>query len=61
VSNLTDTVTVITGASSGIGAATAKRLASSGSKVVLAARNEDKLKALVDDITTAGGTAASFQ
>jgi NADP-dependent 3-hydroxy acid dehydrogenase YdfG len=58
VSNLTDTVTVITGASSGIGAATAKRLASSGSKVVLAARNEDKLKALVDDITTAGGTAA---
>jgi NADP-dependent 3-hydroxy acid dehydrogenase YdfG len=58
VSNLTNTVTVITGASSGIGAATAKRLAASGSKVVLAARSEDKLIALVEDITKAGGTAA---
>lgn len=58
MSNLTDTVTVITGASSGIGAATAKRLAQSGSKIVLAARSEDKLKALVTDIEHAGGTAS---
>lgn len=55
--NLTNAVTIVTGASSGIGAATAKRLAASGARIVLAARNEDKLKALVSDITEAGGTA----
>jgi len=57
MSNLTNAVTVVTGASSGIGAATAKRLGASGAKVVLAARNEDKLRALVSEITEAGGTA----
>ena len=57
MSNLTNAVTVVTGASSGIGAATTKRLAASGAKVVLAARNEDKLRALVSEITEAGGTA----
>jgi NADP-dependent 3-hydroxy acid dehydrogenase YdfG len=57
VNHIANTVTVITGASSGIGAATAKRLASDGSRVVLAARNEDKLAALVREITDAGGTA----
>ncbi|AKP67584.1 SDR family oxidoreductase [Companilactobacillus ginsenosidimutans] len=43
-------VVVIAGASSGIGAATAKKLASKGAKVVLGARREEKLKALVDEI-----------
>lgn len=58
MTHLTDTVTIVTGASSGIGAATAKRLAADGSKVVLAARSEDKLSQLVAEITDAGGTAA---
>lgn len=57
MSHLENKVILITGASSGIGAATAKRLARDGAKLVLAARSEDKLKALVDDIAKDGGTA----
>ncbi|WP_127850208.1 SDR family oxidoreductase [Lacticaseibacillus hulanensis] len=51
-------VVVITGASSGIGAETAKLLASHGAKVVLGARREDKLQALTAAINNAGGQAA---
>lgn len=52
-----DKVVIITGASSGIGEATAKLLASKGAKVVLGARREQQLKQLVDDIKSAGGQA----
>ena len=45
-----DRVLVITGASSGIGAATARAAADSGYRLVLAARSEDKLAALVDEL-----------
>jgi NADP-dependent 3-hydroxy acid dehydrogenase YdfG len=52
-----DKVIIITGASSGIGEATAKLLASKGAKVVLGARREDKLKQIVDEIGKDGGQA----
>ncbi|WP_125589973.1 SDR family oxidoreductase [Companilactobacillus jidongensis] len=51
-------VVVITGASSGIGEATAKLLASNGAKVVLGARREEKLAKIVKDIEADGGTAS---
>ncbi|WP_126978406.1 SDR family oxidoreductase [Frigidibacter oleivorans] len=51
-------VVAITGASSGIGRATAKLLAGRGARVVLGARRESMLQALEDEITAAGGAAA---
>ena len=48
---------IITGASSGIGNATAKKLAKEGANVVLSARREDRLKSLEDEITKNGGNA----
>jgi NADP-dependent 3-hydroxy acid dehydrogenase YdfG len=50
-------VVIITGASSGIGEATAKLLARKGAKLVLGARRADKLKQIVDEIEKDGGQA----
>ena len=55
---LNDKVVVITGASSGIGEAMARVYADMGAKVVLGARQGDKLDALCKDITSRGGKAA---
>ncbi|MBD2433963.1 SDR family oxidoreductase [Fischerella muscicola CCMEE 5323] len=50
-------VAIITGASAGIGEATAITLAAEGAKVVLAARRSDHLDALAQRISNTGGTA----
>ena len=58
---ITDKVVVITGASSGIGEATALLLAARGAKVVLGARGVPRLEALAARISAAGGQVASVR
>jgi len=59
VSDLADEVAIVTGASSGIGAATAHELARRGARVVLAARRCDELEKQQRAVTAAGGRAMS--
>lgn len=58
--NLLNKIVLITGASSGIGAATAKEFSKQGANVLLVARNESKLKKVVDKISEEGGKAQYF-
>lgn len=54
-------VAIVTGASSGIGEATARALAAAGASVSLAARRLDRISALADEIRSAGGSAIAVQ
>lgn len=58
---MNDKVALITGASSGIGRATAEAFAAKGAKVVLAARREDELASLVSEIEARGGKATAVK
>jgi NADP-dependent 3-hydroxy acid dehydrogenase YdfG len=55
MSEIANKVVIITGASSGLGEATAHRLAKNGAKLMLAARRKDRLQDLVVDLEKAGG------
>src|SRR5215472_1004671 len=55
--NLKGKIAVVTGASQGIGRDTAHSLAEAGAKVAVAARNEEKLAELVQEISAKGGDA----
>jgi NADP-dependent 3-hydroxy acid dehydrogenase YdfG len=59
MSGIQGKVVVITGASSGLGEATARLLAGRGAKVVLGARRTDRLAAVVADIERSGGEAVA--
>lgn len=61
VSNITQKVIIITGASSGLGEATARLLARSGARLVLGARRLDRLETLVEQITAEGGQAIAVK
>jgi NAD(P)-dependent dehydrogenase (short-subunit alcohol dehydrogenase family) len=54
---LQDKVAIITGAASGMGAATARRFGKEGAKVVIADMLEEEGKAVADSVNTAGGKA----
>jgi NAD(P)-dependent dehydrogenase (short-subunit alcohol dehydrogenase family) len=61
MSGMSDHVALITGASSGIGWATAEAFAAQGARIVVAARRQDELDALVASIEARGGKASAIR
>jgi NAD(P)-dependent dehydrogenase (short-subunit alcohol dehydrogenase family) len=61
MTNLDGKVAIVTGASRGIGATTARLLAAAGASVALAARDADGLERLADEIAAAGGRALAVR
>jgi NAD(P)-dependent dehydrogenase (short-subunit alcohol dehydrogenase family) len=61
MSDMSDKVALITGASSGIGRATAEAFAAKGARLVVAARRQDELDSLVAEIEVRGGKASAIQ
>ncbi len=55
-----DRIVIITGASSGIGEATARRLAREGAVVILAARRRERLERIAEELTASGGRALAI-
>jgi NADP-dependent 3-hydroxy acid dehydrogenase YdfG len=58
--NIEGKVVVITGASSGLGEATARHLSAHGASVVLGARRADRIQSLADELTSRGGKALAI-
>jgi 3-oxoacyl-[acyl-carrier protein] reductase len=58
--SLSGRVAFVTGASQGIGRACALKLATEGATIAVAARNQEKLNELVNEIVSSGGQAAAF-
>ena len=58
---MTARLVLVTGASSGIGAATATRYGAAGAHVLLLARNAERLESVADEIRSSGGTASPYR
>ena len=58
--NIEGKVVVITGASSGLGEATARTLSAQGAAVVLGARRQDRIQALARELSRSGGKALAL-